>query len=477
MSPDTTPGVAPHQRGALYWSRRWRAGARLLACVLLPVAGSACIAPIIGAIASIGAAAGGVVAGTGAAAATAASVVGTATTVAGSTVAVATTAQTQLVHELQASLAAKGAAAAPLPATIAASAGFVPNEILVTNLSRRALDWARAKGFGIREAGALDNLSLTMVRLQTPKGMSLEKALAALQKVDPAGQFERNPVYRMNEDEGGGDCSGTRCYGQQLVRWPARCDVAARIGMIDGGVDARHRALATRAVETRRFAAGAPSARESSHATAIAALLVGASGTGFAGLLSESQLFAADVFSPDAVGAPYTDAARLAAALDWLAGHQPSVVNISLAGPDSRLLASAVARVLQSGTGVVASVGNLGPAAPPLYPAAYAGVLGVTAVDRQRRVYAKANRGTQIALAAPGVAIWTVGPQATGRFRDGTSFATPFVAAAYAVLATRRADLTPPGVASALRQSALPLGDASSADTFGAGLLQAPACH
>lgn len=471
MSPEPTP------RETL--SVRWRTAARLLACALLLAATSACIAPIIGAIASIGAAAGGVAAGAGAAAAvggaTAAAVAGTATGVAGSTVAVATAAQTQLVRELQASLAAKGAATAPLPATIAASAGFVPNEILVTNLSRRALDWARAKGFRFREAGALDNLALTMVRMQPPKDMSLEKALAALQKIDPAGQFERNPVYRMNGAESA--CVGTRCYGQQLVRWPERCELATRIGMIDGGVDAQHAALATRAVETRRFAPEAPSARERAHATAIAALIAGAPGTGFAGLLPESQLFAADVFSPDAAGAPYTDAARLAAALDWLAGHQPAVVNISLAGPDSRLLASAVARVLQSGTGVVASVGNLGPSAPPLYPAAYAGVLGVTAVDRQRRVYAKANRGAYVALAAPGVAIWTAGPDATGRFRDGTSFATPFVAAAYAVLAARRADLAPPGVASALRQGAQPLGDASTADTFGAGLVQAPACR
>ncbi|MES2684375.1 MAG: S8 family serine peptidase [Pseudomonadota bacterium] len=387
---------------------------------------------------------------------------------------------TQLISELQAGIAAAPTGSAALGSKalalrITAGTQFVPNEILVTNLSAPALAWARARGFRFTEAGTLNNLALTLVRMQPPAGLSVQQALAGLQQADPSGQYEQNPVYRLAD--GSSQCEGLRCYAQTLVRWPAACGAAVRVGMLDGAVDAQHPALKGRAVETRRFAPGTPSPIEREHGTAIAALLAGGRDTLFPGLLPQSQLFAADVFSPDAKGQPYTDAARLAAALDWLAGHQPSVINISLAGPDSRLLASAIRRVVQSGTGVVAAVGNLGPEAPKQYPAAYPEVVGVTAVDRQLHVYQRANQGSQVALAAPGVGIWTAGLNAAGRYRDGTSFAAPFVTAAYSVLSARRPDLAPLGVAAQLRQAAKPLGDASAAAIYGAGLLQAPECR
>ncbi len=493
--------------------------------LLIALSQSACFMPVIGALAGGGAAAGGAsvlgaatagtAAVTGAAgAATVGTVAATGATVAGGTVAVgaagvgatasglgsgvltevalaggsvqggtavgAGLVNTQLIRELQAGIAAPASGSAALgsgtlAARITASTLFVPNEILVTNLSAPALAWARARGFRFTEAGTLNNLALTLVRLQPPAGLSLSQALAGLQQADPGGQYEQNPVYRLAG--GGSSCEGLRCYAQQLVRWPQACNTAVRLGMLDGAVDAQHPALRGRAVETRRFAPGTPGAAEREHATAIAALLVGGRDSAFPGLLPNSQLFAADVFSPDANGRPYTDAARLAAALDWLAGHQPGVINISLAGPDSRLLAVAIRRVVQSGTGVVAAVGNLGPQAPKQYPAAYPEVLGVTAVDRQLHVYQRANQGSQVGLAAPGVGIWTAGPAAAGRYRDGTSFAVPFVTAAYSVLSARRPDLAPLGVAAQLRSAARPLGAADAAAIYGSGLLQAPECR
>ena len=389
---------------------------------------------------------------------------------------------TQLISELQAAISAPATASpasalgrAALAAQITTQTLFVPREILVTNLSAPALAWARTRGYRFTEAGTLNNLALTLVRMQPPAGLSVPQALAALQQADPTGRYEANPIYRLAGRAAA--CEGLRCYARPLVRWPRACAAAVRIGMLDGAVDASHAALRGRAVETRRFAPGAPGAAEREHATAIAALLSGGADSSFPGLLPNSQLFAADVFSPDANGNPYTDAARLALGLDWLAGHQPGVINISIAGPDSALLATVIRRLVQAGTGVVAAVGNLGPEAPRQYPAAYPEVLAVTAVDRQLHVYRRASRGGHIALAAPGVGIWTAGPGNAGRFRDGTSFAAPFVTAAYSVLGAARPDLAPLGVVAQLRSTARPLGDGSSAAIYGAGLLQAPECR
>jgi len=120
---------------------------------------------------------------------------------------------------------------------------------------------------------------------------------------------------------------------------------------------------------------------------------------------------------------------------------------------------------------LVAAVGNDGTTDVPRYPAAYPGVVGVTAVDQQERALAAGNRGNFVALAAPGVDVWIPGqPDASSAPVDqlvtGTSFATPYVTASLAafgndvgrMLATAR-DLGAPGVD----------------PVFGHGLVQAPA--
>ncbi len=83
---------------------------------------------------------------------------------------------------------------------------------------------------------------------------------------------------------------------------------------------------------------------------------------------------------------------------------------------------------------IVAAAGNGGPKAAPAYPAAYNDVIAVTAIDRAKRAYRRAGRGEHIDLAAPGVDVWTAASVPGARAKTGTSFATPFVTAAVALL-------------------------------------------
>jgi subtilisin family serine protease len=121
---------------------------------------------------------------------------------------------------------------------------------------------------------------------------------------------------------------------------------------------------------------------------------------------------------------------RIAAALGWLDHQDVGVVNISLVGPSNALLARAVAAMQARGHLLVAAVGNDGPAAPPLYPASYPGVVGVTGVDRRGRPLPEAARGPQVKFAAPGSQMVSAAP-GTPPYRQvrGTSFAAPIVAA------------------------------------------------
>jgi subtilisin family serine protease len=158
----------------------------------------------------------------------------------------------------------------------------------------------------------------------------------------------------------------------------------------------------------------------------VAALMVGRS-EHLHGAAPGASLFAADVYCGSPVGGA---ADRIAAALGWLDQQAVGVVNISLVGPSNALLARAVAAMQAHGHLLVAAVGNDGPAAPPLYPASYPGVVGVTGVDRRGKPLPEAARGPQVKFAAPGSQMVSAAP-GTPPYRQvrGTSFAAPIVAA------------------------------------------------
>ena len=145
----------------------------------------------------------------------------------------------------------------------------------------------------------------------------------------------------------------------------------------------------------------------------------------FAGAAPGAALYVADVYGTTPAGG---SAVAIAQALAWMAEQRVPVVNVSLVGPANRVLAAAVEGLNARGHLVVAAVGNDGPAAPPLYPAAYPGVVAVTGVDRGRRVIPEAGRGAHLDFAAPGADLAAGG--LGGGFVNvrGTSFAAPIAA-------------------------------------------------
>jgi len=111
------------------------------------------------------------------------------------------------------------------------------------------------------------------------------------------------------------------------------------------------------------------------------------------------------------------------------------VINISIEGPDNLVLAHVIKRALAADVAIVAAAGNGGPGAAPAFPAAYPGVIAVTAVDEKGQVYRRANRGDYIAFAARGVHVaseYESTATKSAKTVSGTSFASPVVAAAIA---------------------------------------------
>jgi subtilisin family serine protease len=320
---------------------------------------------------------------------------------------------------------------------------IVRSEVLALDPSESALDQALAQGFLVARERELAGVGARMVVLAAPPGLTTAQALDALRALDPSGAYDFNHVYSGSGDVGDGP--GEAIETAQLDTEASAPSAAAgtTIGLIDGGVEAEHPAFAATSVVPRAFhpAGYAPSA----HGTAVASILVN-------GDVAPARLLVADVYG----GAPTGGAAdSVAAALSWMAEEQASVVNISLVGAENTVLDVVLARLAERGVLIVAAVGNDGPAAPPLFPAAHPDVIAVTAIDRRRRVLIEACRGDHVMFAARGVDVLAAALDKGTISVRGTSYAAPVVARRLAALMTAPA----PDGASAAVQSLVAAAD------------------
>jgi hypothetical protein len=302
----------------------------------------------------------------------------------------------------------------------------IRQEVLVTAPSATLLRAAADAGFRILREETLDALGLRVVVLKTPVGTSTPNAVQQLRTIDPDAAIDFNHVYTGSGNvTDGGPQTPPPSTGRPAVDASAAAMPrdTPRIGLIDSGIDAGHPAFHQASIE-RSGCNGA--AHPDMHGTAVASLMVGR-GARFKGVAPSARLYAVDVYC-GMPGGGATDA--IVAALGWLARQQVGVVNVSLVGPPNRVLETAVRAMLARGHLMVAAVGNDGPAAPPLYPASYAGVIGVTAIDGRDRVLPEAARGAQVMFAAPGADMLAASTETGGLAPvRGTSFAAPIVAA------------------------------------------------
>lgn len=266
------------------------------------------------------------------------------------------------------------------------------------------------------------------------------------------------------------------------------------VAVIDSGVDAAHPELDKKILDAKSFVGGSARTDSLGHGTFVAGLIAAGmdNGIGIAGLAPSAELLVAKVVT----GARSIPVEAEARAIRWAVENGARVINMSLGGlrdpldPDrdtySRLEADAVAYAVSNGVVVVAAVGN-GDQAPrspwpyASYPAALPHVLGVSAVGQTGAVPKFSNRDRIYNdIAAPGEEILSIFPRPlTARFpacseqgysscgpeeyreAEGTSFASPQVSAAAAVLLSLRPLLRSEQVTAILQRTAVDLSSAT----------------
>ncbi|MEM8752288.1 MAG: S8 family serine peptidase [Pseudomonadota bacterium] len=321
-----------------------------------------------------------------------------------------------------------------------------------------------ARGYAVLDETALPALSLQMLTLEIPVGRTGPEAIREVEALEPRTIAGVNHAFETPPAELSAD---PLRYADRLLDWPAMgCVAGAPIGMIDTMVDAADPALSGTRVVTKVF--DGADRTNTRHGTDVAAILAEPN------RLRSVEIRAAAVVGGDDPAGPAAGVDEIVKALDWLAADGVRVVNVSLAGPYNKILDRGVRAAAERGLILVAAVGNDGAEAPPLYPAAFDGVLAVTAVDVEADVYRNANRGGHIDVAAPGVDVF-VDTDERGRFATGTSIAAPFVTARIAADPTLASLRGVEEVRARLRRGATDLGPPGFDEVFGAGLVDGPA--
>ncbi|MFE3097338.1 type VII secretion-associated serine protease mycosin [Streptomyces sp. NPDC059248] len=243
--------------------------------------------------------------------------------------------------------------------------------------------------------------------------------------------------------------------------WRTTKGAGVTVAVLDTGVDDQHPDLRDNVLPGKDFI-GFGAARGdrawARHGTAMAGI-VAAHGRGFGnesgviGIAPEAKILPVRVILEG--GDQAREKARksrgtaLAQGIRWAADQGADVINLSL-GDDSESAHpepgedAAVQYALAKGAVVVASAGNGGEKGDRIsYPAAYPGVIAVTAVDRFGNRASFSTRRWYATVAAPGVDIVIPDPDRKYYEGWGTSAAAAFVSGAVALVRSAHGDLTP----------------------------------
>jgi subtilisin len=258
------------------------------------------------------------------------------------------------------------------------------------------------------------------------------------------------------------------------LAWPAgNTGKGVQVAILDTGIDPTHPDLGV--AGGVNFAGSTKDGSTNSadwndghgHGTHCAGIAAAHNNTiGVVGVAPDATLWAVKVLSD--AGSGYTS--DIIQGLDWCAAHGIKVASMSLGGGGTASLQAACDRAFSQGVVLVAAAGNS--SGPVMYPAAYSSVIAVSATDSRDLRASFSNYGPQIAVAAPGVSIYSTYKGGSYATMSGTSMACPHVAGA-AALAWASGLTSAQAVRDRLTTTAEDLGTPGFDTSYGYGLVDA----
>jgi subtilisin family serine protease len=329
----------------------------------------------------------------------------------------------------------------------AGASDFVADEVLVEfrrgTGARQAASIAARLNLSEIERQTFVLTGRTLVRFRIDGGRSVRATLLAMRGLAGVAAAQPNHLFVGAQAQSAATTSASAQYvvGKMHLLEAHRLTNGdgVTVAVIDSQIDADHPDLAGAIAASYDAVGGA--AAPHMHGTALAGAI--AAHRALLGVAPKVRLLAVRAFSGTGADSAQGTTFDIMKGIDWAAARNARVINMSFAGPADAMMADLLAKAYARGIVLVAAVGNAGPQSPPLYPAAYAQVIGVTATDAADRLLAVANRGPQVAVAAPGVDIVAPAPDGQYQVTSGTSIAAAHASGVAALLLARDPKLSP----------------------------------
>jgi len=332
----------------------------------------------------------------------------------------------------------------------------------------QADELARRHGLALLESQRFSLLNATIGLFRIADGRSMQVVSRELAADASFRLVQRNFRYVLQEQKTSLSEGDPAQYALAKLRLPQAHTLAhganVTIAVIDSGIDLKHPELAGAIADS--FDALGSKDGPHVHGTGIAGAIV-AHGR-LMGSAPAARILAIRAFGVAPNGAESTSFVVLKG-LDYAVTHGAQIVNMSFAGPKDGLIERGIAAAAAKGVVMVAAAGNAGPKSPPLYPAANGNVIAVGATDAQDRLFVASNRGSHIAVSAPGVDIFLPAPDQKYQMTSGTSFSAAYVSGLAALMLERNPALKPDDLREILVKTARDLGVPGRDDLFGAG--------
>jgi len=361
---------------------------------------------------------------------------------------------------------------------------YVPDEVLLqiaSTVPTVAVD-ALARRMRLDRLESFDADGVTMFRWRIPDRRSVPAIIRSLEGERVVVAAQPNYLYRLQDQRGSNDQSQAPVspaegdpdqYALVKLRLPQAHALAkgdnVLVAVIDSGIDATHPELAGTVSDS--YDALETDEKPHAHGTGVAGAIV--AHARLTGAAPKARILAIRAFGRKESSRAEATTYSVNKGLVWAMAHGARVINMSFTGPRDPSIAQKMAHARGRGIVLIAAAGNAGPKSDPLYPAAYSDVIAVTATDADDKLFAGANRGKHIAVAAPGVDLLLPAPDTGYQVATGTSFAAAEVSGVVALLLERKPDLGQDGVRQILTATARDLGPKGFDPQFGAGLVDA----
>ena len=193
---------------------------------------------------------------------------------------------------------------------------------------------------------------------------------------------------------------------------------------------------------------------DNGHGTHVSGVIAAAleNDYGIRGIHQSAKILPVKVLNANGEGE--TDA--IALGIKYAVDHGAKIINMSLGGGESRTMAYMMKYAADRGVTVVAASGNEYDMSVG-FPASSEYAISVGATNPLGMVADYSNYGIGLDVVAPGSKIASLVPDGNTVYMDGTSMASPHVAAVAGILASLDSKLTPKQIETILRTSAEPL--------------------